>query len=151
MHPGARWRRPRRATDIPEICRAVDAGNDNIGNRIKQAGQRQIDTITRRTGNPIAAIIKAFDTNGLIQGQRVAGAGAVPIRSNHDNFTNRSQMAREHEDTGRFDPIVIADQDTHFLLPAKWIELRGQCATRYSQQSKPVGMANHTGITRCPE
>ncbi len=99
---------------VAEIGGIVDTGHDNVRLEFQQAGQRQVDAIGRRTGHRHGVVVDALEPDRQIQGQRIAGAGAIAVGCDHCHFVpGLAQYGCQHPDARRVDTVIIADQDAH--------------------------------------
>ena len=99
---------------VAEVRGVVDAGNDDVGLLLQHPGDGDVDAVGRRAVDAPGVFVVANHADRHVQGQRIAGAGAVAVGRDHQHLVaGLAQASGEDADAGGVDAIIVADQDTH--------------------------------------
>ncbi|MNV48908.1 hypothetical protein D3C71_1408380 [compost metagenome] len=99
---------------VAKIGGVVDARYHHVRLVLEHAGQGQMHAVGRGAGHRAGVVVDALHADRQVQGQRIAGTGAITIRRDHGHFmTGVTQYRGEHLDARCIDTVVVADQNPH--------------------------------------
>jgi hypothetical protein len=114
---------------IAQVGGVVDAGHDDVGFDIQHSRQRKMHAIGRRAGDAPGLLIQLLDADGQIQGQRIAGAGAVAVWCHHQDFMAcGAQALRKDSDAGGVYAVVVTYQYAHGVPQVRPHDTARSCA-----------------------
>jgi hypothetical protein len=97
----------------------VDARHHDVRLEIQQPGQRQVHAIGRRAGHAPGFLVHDARAQRSIERERIGRARAVAVGSHRDHaVAGVAQPLRQHLDTGRVHPVVVAYQYPHAITPS---------------------------------
>uniref|UniRef100_A0A914YM11 Uncharacterized protein n=1 Tax=Panagrolaimus superbus TaxID=310955 RepID=A0A914YM11_9BILA len=139
---------------IAEVGGIVDAGHDNVRFELEQPGQRQVHAVGRSAGHRDGVMVDALEADRQVQGQRIAGAGAITVGRDHrDLVSGLAQHRSKHPDACGVDAIVVTDQDSHLrfnrLIFQEFDSVTVQCGRdRRTPLRKPSTLQGHRLLCR---
>src|SRR5690606_35905326 len=99
---------------VAQVGGVVDAGDDDVRLHLEHAGDGDVDAVGGRAEHAPDLRLDLFHPQRHVQGQRVAGAGAVAVRGDdQDLVAGIAQALREDADAGGIDAVIVADQYAH--------------------------------------
>ena len=98
---------------VAHVGAEVDAGDDEVGREVEQAGDGDVHAVGRRAVHREVAVRRAAHGERPVEGQRVGGAGAVALGRDHGHLPQLAQGLGQQCNARREVAVVVRHQDAH--------------------------------------